>query len=98
MDDHIILAAWKVEEIKVPLGIGIRASHCSTAVLQFDEDPATGSIAFENSKLSHYPAECLQLRVEGTGQEQSERSEEKRTESAGHRLHFKEERARSQAT
>src|SRR6266404_7545292 len=52
IDDDIVFAAGKVEEIKVPLGIGIRASHCSTAVLQFDEDPASGSIAFENSKLS----------------------------------------------
>ncbi len=92
MDDYVIFATWKVEEIKVPLGIGIHASHCSTAVLQFDQDPATGSIAFENSKLSDYPAECLQLRVEGTGQEQSERSEEKRTESADHGLHCKKKK------
>ena len=89
MDDDVIFAPRKIEEGKVPLSIGILASHCSTAVLQFDEDPASGGIASEDSKLSDYPSECLHLRVKGRGQQQSERSEEKGTESADHGLHCK---------
>src|SRR5260370_39668496 len=89
MNDYVILALGKVEEIKVPLGIGVHASHCSTAVLQFDKDLASRGIALEDSKLSDYPAECLHLRVQGIGQEQRERSEEKGNKSADHCLHHK---------
>src|SRR5260370_33481643 len=91
MNDYVILATGKIEEIKVPLGIGVHASHCSTAMLQFDKDLASRSIAFEDSKLSDYPAECLHLRVQGVGQEQGQRSEEKGHKSADHCLHSKRE-------
>src|SRR5216683_6175124 len=91
MNDYVILATGKIEEIKVPLGIGVHASHCSTAMLQFDKDLASRSITSEDSKLSDYPAECLHLRVKGIGQEQRQRSEEKGNESADHCLHHKRE-------
>src|SRR5258708_2043235 len=89
MNDYVILATGKVEEIKVPLGMGVHASHCSTAMLQFDKDLASRGIAFEDSKLSDYPAECLHLCVKGIGQEQRQRSKEKGNKSADHCLHHK---------
>jgi hypothetical protein len=58
-------------------------------VLQFDEDLVGRDIASEDSNLSDYSAELLQLRMEGTGQDQSERNDEKLTEFADHGLHRK---------
>jgi hypothetical protein len=69
IDDYVIFAGWKVEEEKVPLGIGVHAVHGSAAVLQFDEDLVGRDIAPGDSDLPEDSAELLQLRLERTGEE-----------------------------
>jgi hypothetical protein len=89
IDNYVIFAAWKIGEAKVPLGIRVHAVHRSTAVLQFDEDPTSWRIASEDSNLSDDPAGLLKLRMQGTGQDYTERRDEKGTNPAEHGLHCK---------
>src|SRR5258708_35940764 len=96
VDDYVIFAAWKVEEAKVPLGVGVHVIHRRAAVLQFDEDLVGRDIAPGDSDLSDDSAELLQLRTECAGQKQSEENEKARTKSAEHGTTANRKRARSQ--